>query len=56
MPDDVWKLISTLCREVVENQNVFLEINVLPTGMLVSLYPYDDDGRMKKSEDGKDEP
>ena len=40
MPDDVWTLIATLCREVVENQNVFLEINILPTGMIVSLYPY----------------
>ena len=43
MPDEVWKLISELCREVVESQNVFLEISVMPTGMLLSLYPYGDD-------------
>ena len=54
MTDDTWRLISELCQRVVEEQNVYLEIHVLPTGMLMYLYPCGDDrGMMNEKGDTK---
>ena len=39
MPEDKWRLISKLCREVVENENCALQITVFDTGMVINFYP-----------------
>ena len=51
MPEDTWRLISTLCREVAENQNVALQITLFHTGMLINLYPYGEDEEYDEYED-----
>jgi len=51
MPEDTWRLISELCREVSENQNVALQITVFHTGMLINLYPYGDNWEDEEDEE-----
>lgn len=36
---DSWKLISELCRMVVETQRVYLDILITENGMEVMLFP-----------------
>ena len=41
---DPWELFSELCRRVVEEQNVFLDV-IITNGMVeMMLMPYDEDG------------
>lgn len=40
---DPWELISYLCKTVVEEQNVYLDILVTESGMEIMLRPLDDE-------------
>ena len=35
----LWELIAQLCKAVVDNQNVFLEISVTEAGCMIQLVP-----------------
>ena len=37
-----WQLFSELCRRVVEDQNVYLEVVWLPGQVQFSLFPMDE--------------
>lgn len=39
---DLWELISELCRRVVEEQNVYLEILIMDNQCRIQLMPLDD--------------
>jgi hypothetical protein len=41
---DPWKLFSELCRLVVEEQNVYLEITILGGHIQMALWPYNEEG------------
>ena len=47
---DLWELISHLCKLVVEEQNVYLDITVLKNGYKIQLLPC---GDMFMEEDGE---
>lgn len=40
---DPWLVFSELCRRVVEDQNVVLEVFIGSTGIEMSLMPLDED-------------
>lgn len=40
--DDPWELFAELCRRVVEDQNVYLEVVWLPNQVHFSLFPMDE--------------
>ena len=40
---DPWRLFSELCRRVVEEQNVVLEVAIIGDRILMSLAPIVDD-------------
>lgn len=35
----LWELIAQLCKTVVDNQNVFLEISLTEAGCMIQLVP-----------------
>lgn len=39
---DPWRIFSELCRRVVEEQNVYLEVMIIGDRILMSLEPYTD--------------
>jgi len=40
---ELWELISMLCKRVVEDQNVFLDILITSNGWEVQLMPLGED-------------
>ena len=40
---DPWKIISELCRQVVEEQNVYLDVLVTHAGIEIMLLPYNEE-------------
>lgn len=40
---DPWKMFCELTRQVVENQNVFLDVYISREGVTMQLMPYGDD-------------
>ena len=40
---DTWELICQLCKTVVEEQNVYLDILITPGGMEIMLMPMEDE-------------
>lgn len=36
---DTWEMFSELCKQVVENQNVFLDILITRNGVEIQLMP-----------------
>lgn len=39
---DPWQVFATLCRTVVEEQNVYLDVLVTATGIEMMLMPIDE--------------
>lgn len=39
---DPWEMFSELCKRVVEDQNVYLEVICLPGQVHMSLFPMDE--------------
>lgn len=37
---DPWELFSELCRQVVENGNVYLDVTILGGNVSMTLWPY----------------
>lgn len=46
---DAWEIFCELCKRVVENHNVYLEVFISREGVTMQLMPYGDD------EEGDDE-
>lgn len=40
---DAWELFCELCKQVVENQNVYLEVVIIPGSIEMRLYPVDEE-------------
>ena len=40
---ETWELICHLCKTVVEEQNVYLDILITPGGMEIMLMPMEDE-------------
>lgn len=40
---DPWELFSELCRKVVEEQNVALEVTIYGNCIFMELWPYNDE-------------
>lgn len=40
---DVWEIFSELCRRVVEEQNVYLDVLITPGGIEMMLMPLDEE-------------
>ena len=38
-----WELFSYLCKQVVEEQNVYLDVMVTPMGIEMMLFPYNEE-------------
>lgn len=47
---DVWEMFSELCRQVVEEQNVYLDINVTPRNIQMMLMPLYDEEEEEEGE------
>lgn len=41
MPMDPWEMFSEMCRRVVTEQNVYLDVMITPTIIEMELLPYD---------------
>lgn len=50
---DPWKLFSELCRIVVKEQNVYLEVSIFDGHIEMALWPYNADDF--EDEEGDDE-
>lgn len=50
---DPWKLVSELCRIVVKEQNVYLEVSIFDGHIQMALWPYNTDDF--ENEEGDDE-
>lgn len=37
---DPWKIFSELCRQVVKEQNVYLEVSIFDGHIEMALWPY----------------
>lgn len=40
---DAWEIFSELCRKVVEEQNVYLDVLIIPGGIEMMLMPWEED-------------
>ena len=40
---DPWEMFSEMCRQVVENGNVYLDVNICGEQIFMTLWPYDDE-------------
>jgi hypothetical protein len=40
---DPWQIFSEMCRQVVEEQNVYLEVTIHGDYISMELWPYNDD-------------
>ena len=40
---DPWEMFCHMCKQVVENENVLLDVVIFPGGMEMSLVPYDEE-------------
>ena len=40
---DPWEMFSELCRQVVEEQNVYLDVLITAAGVEMQLMPMDED-------------
>lgn len=41
---DAWEIFSELCRRVVEEQNVYLDVMITAVGVEMMLMPLDEEG------------
>lgn len=41
---DPWKMFSELCRQVVTEQNVYLEVSIFDGHIEMALWPYNAEG------------
>ena len=41
---DAWEIFSELCRQVVEEQNVYLDVLITAAGVELMLMPLDEEG------------
>lgn len=40
---DPWEMFSEMCRQVVENGNVYLDVNICGDQIYMILWPYDEE-------------
>lgn len=40
---DPWEMFSEMCRQVVENGNVYLDVNICGEQIFMTLWPYDEE-------------
>ena len=40
---DPWDVFSELCRQVVEEQNVYLDVTIYDGGINMTLWPYNEE-------------
>lgn len=40
---DAWEIFCELCKQVVESQNVYLEVVIMPGNIEMRLYPVDEE-------------
>lgn len=48
---ELWELISLLCKRVVDDQNVYLDILITQNGWEIQLMPLGNDLEDEKNED-----
>ena len=41
---DAWEIFCELCRRVVEEQNVYLDVRITTSGIEMMLMPLDEEG------------
>lgn len=50
---DPWEMFSEMCKQVVENGNVYLDVTIYNDQIYMTLWPYEDD--YFEDEEGDDE-
>lgn len=48
---DPWDVFSELCRQVVEEKNVYLEVIIYNGSISMSLWPYNEENFEEEEED-----